>query len=274
MRIENGIATARWTATYDQANSDATGCATLHRAPRPFVPPSVAKSRPGFGNATLVEYPSRDALMIRLAEKIARRIAELIETQDVARIAVPGVAALEPMFLQLGQTALDWQKVVVTLTDEGWVRTQVLRSQERMLADPLLTGAACAAEYSPLYCEARSQKVGIREAEATLRRTTLPLDIALLDFNAHMGVGSLVPNARGLEDALSMEADPVVPIRTPRTMEPRIALSVPTLTAAERHILVVGPKNRAALDSALRLNDPSSAPVCAVLDDAIVHVAD
>lgn len=243
-------------------------------APGALVTPALAPSRPCYGKATLVEYPSQDALMTRLAERMARRISELIKTQGAARVALPGVAALEPMLVRLSQKALNWRRVVITLTDDRWASAQSLLSNERMLSDFLFRGAASDAEFTPLYNEADSQLNGIQKAEEKLRRTAFPLDVALLELNSSMGVGSLVPRAKGLADAISSDAPPVVPIRLPRTLEPRVALSVPLLTAAERHIFVLGPERRSALAAALKLNDPIEVPVCAVLDNATIHVAD
>ena len=93
-------------------------------------------------------------------------------------------------------------------------------------------------------------------------------------MGADMHTASLFPGAVGLAEALAPGAPPAVAIHAPGADEPRITLSAPVLAAAERHLLITGSDKRAALEKALSLNDPTKAPVLAVLNGAKVHYAE
>ena len=177
-------------------------------------------------NGQIVEYPSREALMRKLAHLLADRLRALTA---------------------LGAADLPWDKIAVTLTDERWVPVSSPRSNQRLLAETLFKGAAAAAEFAPLYGGTAEPKTGLGAVEATLRQIILPLDVAVLGMGADMHTASLFPGAVGLAEALA---------------------------AAERHLLITGSDKRAALEKALSLNDPTKAPVLAVLNGAKVHYAE
>jgi len=229
-------------------------------------------------NGQMVEYPSREALMRRFADRLADRLRALVSQKGRASIAVPGGTTPAPMLTRLGEADLPWEKIAVTLTDERWVPVSSPRSNQRLLGETLFKGAAAAAEFAPLYSGAPDPETGLGAVQTTLRQIILPLDLAVLGMGADMHTASLFPGAVGLEEALSPDAPPAVAIRAPKGQggadEPRITLSAPVLAAAEKHILIAGADKRAALEKALTLNDPRLAPVCAVLDGATVHYAD
>jgi 6-phosphogluconolactonase len=222
----------------------------------------------------IVEYPSREALMRKLADRLAERLRALVAEKGRASLAVPGGTTPALMLTVLGAADLPWDKVAVTLTDERWVPVSSQRSNQRLLTETLFRGAAAAAEFAPLYGGTAEPETGLGAVETTLRQIILPLDVAVLGMGADMHTASLFPGAAGLEEALSPGAPPVVAIRAPGAEEPRITLSAPVLAAAERHLLITGAEKRAALNKALSLNDPKKAPVCAVLAGATVHYAD
>jgi len=229
-------------------------------------------------NAQIIEYPSREALMRKLADRLATRLRALIAEKGRASLAVPGGTTPALMLTVLGAADLPWDKVAVTLTDERWVPVSSQRSNQRLLSETLFKGAAAAAEFAPLYGGTAEPETGLGAVETTLRQVILPLDVAVLGMGADMHTASLFPGAVGLEEALSPDAPPVVAIRAPKGQggaeEPRITLSAPVLAAAERHLLITGQEKRAALNKALSLKDPKKAPVCAVLAGATVHYAD
>jgi 6-phosphogluconolactonase len=222
----------------------------------------------------IVEYPSREALMRKLADRLAERLRALVAEKGRASLAVPGGTTPALMLTVLGAADLPWDKVAVTLTDERWVPVSSQRSNQRLLTETLFRGAAAAAEFAPLYGGTAEPETGLGAVETTLRQIILPLDVAVLGMGADMHTASLFPGAAGLEEALSPDAPPVVAVRAPGAEEPRITLSAPVLAAAERHLLIAGKDKRAALNKALSLNDPKKAPVCAVLAGATVHYAD
>lgn len=219
-------------------------------------------------------YPSRDELAEEVAALLAGRLRARIAEVGVARLAVPGGTTPGPMLAALGGQALDWEKVVVTLTDERWVPVTSERSNARLLAETLFRGAAAAARFVPLHSGDADPEFGIDAVCREVERWALPLDLAVLGMGADMHTASLFPGAAGLARALAPDAPPAVAIEAPGVDEPRITLSAPALYRAERHVLIQGADKRDALRRAIGIADPGSAPVCAVLDGATVHYAD
>ncbi len=225
-------------------------------------------------NARIVTYASREALMRKLAERLAERLRELVDEKGRASLAVPGGTTPAPMLEHLGEVDLPWEKIAVTLTDERWTPVTSPRSNQRLLSETLFKGRAAAAEFAPLYGGTPGPNGSLKAIATTIEQIILPLDIAVLGMGADMHTASLFPGAVGLENALAADAPPAVAIRAAGAGEPRITLSAPVLAAAERHLLITGAEKSAALARATEIADPSIAPVCAVLDGAIVHFAE
>ncbi|WP_321343508.1 6-phosphogluconolactonase [Breoghania sp.] len=223
----------------------------------------------------ILHYVTREALAEGLAVQLAARMRALIDERGRARIAVPGGTTPGPMLERLGAAHLDWEKVVVTLSDERWVPDDSPRSNARLLKETLLNGPAAEARFEPLYGGTPEPEDGLAEVGERLLASVLPLDIAVLGMGADMHTASLFPGAIGLEAALAPDAPPILAIRAKDQPEARVTLSARVLRGAgERHILIAGKEKMAALQEALAVGDPLVAPVSAVLEGATVHYAE
>lgn len=223
----------------------------------------------------VIEYGSREALAEGLAERLAGVLRALVAERGRATVAVPGGTTPAAMLTRLGQAELPWDSVAVTLTDERWVPTSSPRSNQLLLSETLFRGAAAAAEFVPLYGATAEPAASLGAINAALGRIVLPLDIAVLGTGADMHTASLFPGALGLAAALAADAPSAVAITAAGAEEPRVTLSAPVLRAAgERHLLIAGTEKRAALDRARDIGDARRAPVCAVLEGAIIHYAE
>lgn len=222
----------------------------------------------------LRQYASREEMAQELADLIAMRLTSRIHATGVARLAVPGGSTPGPMLSALGAKDLDWDNVVVTLTDERWVPVSSDRSNQRLLSESLFQGMAASATFVPLYSGAPEPRLGLDAVCLGLEQAALPLDIAVLGMGADMHTASLFPGALGLEQALSTNAPAAIAITAPGADEQRISLSAAALNPAERHIQIQGSDKRDALARAVGIGTPLEAPICAVLDGATVHYAD
>jgi 6-phosphogluconolactonase len=195
-----------------------------------------------------------------------------------ATLAVPGGTTPGPFLTRLGQAALDWERVGVTLTDERWVPAGDPRSNQRLLAETLFAGPAAAAEFVPLYAGTPEPEMALDAIAMSLGRIVLPLDLCVLGMGEDMHTASLFPGALGLEAALAPEAPPVAALRVPGVKERRISLTAPVLRGAGQVMLLIrGAAKRAALERALAARSAREAPVRVVLDGpapVTVHYAD
>src|SRR5882757_7167011 len=82
-----------------------------------------------------------------LALAIARQLNQAIATRGVASLLVSGGRSPIPLFAALREQPVDWQRVWLTLADERWVDPAAPDSNERLLREHLLIGAAAAARF-------------------------------------------------------------------------------------------------------------------------------
>lgn len=219
------------------------------------------------------EYPDRDMMMLRVAQRIASELGETLRGSDRATLSVPGGTTPGPVFDTLSGADLDWSRVSVLLNDERWVPEDNPRSNTALLRRRLLTGRAAEATLVPLYARAARPEDAL-DALSDGIRPHLPISVLLLGMGADMHTASLFPGADKLAQAMASDAPPLMALRAEAAGEPRITLTLPVLRAALRvHVLITGAEKREALERARKL-PPEQAPIAAMLDHAQVHWAE
>ncbi len=159
------------------------------------------------------------------------------------------------------------------LTDERWVPEDSPRSNARLLRERLLVGKAAAANFIPYYTGGAEPDVDLADKAAEVR-ALCPITFVLLGMGADMHTASLFPGADRLAKALGADAPEVLAMHAPGAEEPRVTLSANVLNGAmQKHLVILGPEKRAALENAQAIGDPMRAPVSAVLDGLTVHWA-
>src|SRR3546814_6311788 len=83
-------------------------------------------------------------------------------------------------FAALARQPLPWEKATVTLVDERWVPPGHDRSNERLLRQGLLQGAAAAARVVGLVTGADNPEEGLAEVAQCLAGLPQPLDAVVL----------------------------------------------------------------------------------------------
>ena len=203
----------------------------------------------------IVEAADRGALARILACEVAAVLEAAIRDAGRATLAVLGGTTPTAFLSALGGHALDWEAVVVTLTDERCVPADHPRSNRRLLEETLFAGPARAARF-------------VAPDDAQALSTLLPLDACVLGMGEDSHIASLFPGADRLDEALSADCGrSALRLRAPGAPEQRITLTAPVLTGAGRcFVLIHGAEKRAALDRARAAAGPADAPVRLVLD--------
>ncbi|MFQ5623929.1 MAG: 6-phosphogluconolactonase [Paracoccaceae bacterium] len=226
----------------------------------------------------IIVYPDRETQSTALAERVADDLNAALAGRGRAALAVPGGTTPGPFLRALSAHELAWDRVAVLLTDERFVPETSERSNTRLLRETLLRGRAAAARLVPLSAPGERPEDVLGGLSAGVR-AVLPLDCCVLGMGADMHTASLFPGADRLAEALDPGCREVLlPMRAAGAPEPRLTLTAPVLRAARRlHLLIAGQEKIRALERAMAGDDPTEAPVRAVMDAParlIVHYAD
>ena len=191
-------------------------------------------------------FPSREALYEAAASALVNVLTGGIAAKGVASLALAGGSTPAPVYRLLNQAALDWSKVTVTLTDERKVAADHPDSNEGMLRQTLLVGAAGEARFAPL-------------EEAAAR---VPFDGVLLGMGEDGHFASLFPGNGALAAGLAGPTLTIdVPAGEPAPPPARSSLTLKALSGATTTLLVItGGAKRALLEKADGL------PVAALID--------
>jgi len=214
------------------------------------------------------EYAGPWALAEALAAAVAENLRRGVIERGAATLVVSGGNTPRRFLETLARETLPWAQTTITLADERWVPPDHARSNERLLRETLLRGAAATARFVPLYRAAPTPDSAIAQIEADLDALSLPFDVVVLGMGTDGHCASLFPGADNLAEAMQADGTKrVLPMRAPAAEEPRITLTLAALTQARAMYLhIEGAQKRAVLEQALAGTAPfTQAPVAEVL---------
>jgi 6-phosphogluconolactonase len=187
-------------------------------------------------------FPNPLALEHALVGEIRVDLQEAMDARGAASLVVSGGRTPTNLFRLLGVEAIDWSRVWVTLADERWVDTADSHSNERLIRESLLTGAAANAHFVSLKNPSVAVEQGLEWSWRALTRIVRPLDVVLLGMGDDGHTASLFPASPGLATALDTSAAPAcVAMRAPSAPHGRISLNLSALLDARRLVLhIVG----------------------------------
>jgi 6-phosphogluconolactonase len=201
----------------------------------------------------LHDFADRTALAVALAARIADALAAAIADHGTATIAVSGGSTPALLFRQLAQAPIDWSKVVVTLVDERFVAPDSPRSNQRLVTDTLLTGAAASARFVPLYRPETDLDGALARSSDALSELRWPLDVVVLGMGTDGHTASFFPDAPNLDEMLVPSSGKMLhSVLAPSGGEPRLTLSVARIASARLPVLhIEGAEKHALLQRVL-----------------------
>lgn len=219
-------------------------------------------------------FGDKETLFAALKSHIEQTLHRAFEAQARASIAVSGGSTPAPLYRSLAQSALDWQRTDITLTDERFVPADHADSNEAMLRRTLLSGAASAANFIPLTQDSESAEQAAQISSNALDRMQLPMDLVILGMGNDMHTASLFPDAPELADALNPAQDQRCLALHPASSEhARLSMSLNTLlNSREIVLLITGQDKQETLQRALKCDAIEKAPIAAILLQSKVPV--
>jgi 6-phosphogluconolactonase len=218
------------------------------------------------------DFSDGEALAQALALDVANRLRTAIRARGEALIALSGGTTPRRFLQRLAQQSLDWTRTTITLADERWVAPQDPRSNEHLLRETLLTGAAAAAHFVPLYKPVATPEDGYATIAANVAKLHFPFDAVLLGMGADGHCASLFPDGDRLDDALRPGSGVrVMPMRAPSAGEPRMTLTLAALVNTRSlYLHIEGADKDAAFDRAMSADGTPLAPIRSVLQQSPV----
>ena len=208
------------------------------------------------------DFPTLDGAAAAIAGAIGETLAQAIDRRGEAVLALSGGRTPRHVLPLLAERRLDWSKVTVTLVDERWVDPSHPDSNEKLVREFLLTGAARAARFVPLKTPAATPEQGIDKAEANLDKLSWPMEAIFLGLGEDGHIASLFPGAAAWEEA----AGRCVAVPAGASGLARISLSPRALLDCRRiYLLFAGANKLKAFAAALSPGPVGDHPLRLVL---------
>lgn len=187
-----------------------------------------------------IRFETRDAASLAAAEHIVAALAKRLDAQDEASLIVSGGSTPARCFAELAQADLSWPDVHIVPSDERWVPPDHEDSNEKLIRETLLTGAAADASFFGMYAE--GETIGERAAAISteLRTIPFPFACALIGMGADGHFASLFPDADNLDAALDPEFGALcVPVQTAASPHPRLSLTLAAISRSDEVVLLI-----------------------------------
>lgn len=231
----------------------------------------------GHGTKTMLEKPPTGTQVrwtdcpdrISWADRAADTIAELLDasiaSRSAASLVVAGGTTPQPIFDRLSTMHLDWPKVHVCLTDERWVRSTHVDSNEHLVRHALLRNQASVAQFHSLYSNKSRPSAGLAEAERSINSMPRPFDVVLLGMGTDGHFASLFPGLPETRVGLDLHSPALcVAIDRPQSGYARLSLTITALLYARLILVAISgrPKRTVALQA---LAGGAETPIAALL---------
>jgi len=140
------------------------------------------------------------------AAHIGDHLAAALRLRGRASFVATGGRSPGPTYDRLTHAALDWTRVVVTLSDERFVPPDDEASNARLVNERLRTGPAARSIFVPLWSDAASPEAAAMAAEPAVR-ALVPFDMVLLGMGEDGHVASLIPASPVLEAGMDLDSE-------------------------------------------------------------------
>ncbi len=216
---------------------------------------------------SVLEFKNKEYLSNALSSKVSDLLSKKISISDEAWLVVPGGNTPMDLFDSLSLKNIEWNRVNITLTDERWVKTDSLMSNERLVRNSLLKNKACSANFFGLKTSHNSISEGLNTIKKRLKSFQVP-EVLVLGMGLDGHTASMFPNDPNLTLYLSLSNTEIFSRVKLKTNDiERITLNYNYLSSAKNIILLIhGLDKMRALNKAMKENNPMKYPISAFFD--------
>jgi len=220
------------------------------------------------------QFESREQASKKAAEQILVSLRRHLDNNDSAAIVVSGGSTPERCFTSLSNAELNWQNVRVFLSDERWLPAEHPDSNEKLVRDSLLTGAANRAKLQRVFREGITIEQACHGIENEILQLSVPFASVLLGMGADGHFASLFPDFDDLATSLDLKSNRLcLPVHTAASSWTRVSLTLSAMCRSDEVLLLIfGEEKWQTLERA-RLSD-NAYPVSRLLSQTQtpVHV--
>lgn len=174
-----------------------------------------------------------EALAEALAAHVQQALAAALRERPTATLVVSGGSTPRPFFERFRTLDLPWDRLTITLADERWVPVDHPESNERMVRETLLQGAASQARWVGLKTTHGTVDAAAGAACHGRIAPLRPFDVVILGMGTDGHTASLFPHAPSLAAGLDLDSGQncvaVAEEPGPGARRARISLTLPAL---------------------------------------------
>lgn len=219
---------------------------------------------------TLETFPDSAAWAAACAARLGGALAAALADNGKAVFAGSGGSTPAPIYRVLARADIDWSRIAVTLVDERYVPESSPESNAVLIRQTLMTGAAAAARFVPLYRSEITVDRAAALAGHALAAEGGKLDAVLLGMGEDGHICSMFPDSPSLKTLLSPDLPPAV-LGVPRGRDgadpglERLSINLPYLMTARRVVLALTGRAKRAVFEREAGGDPATQPIAALI---------
>ncbi len=203
-------------------------------------------------------YPDIRSLSSGFAEFAAETLRNALNRKSQVTLIVPGGNTPRHYLPVLAQCPLPWKCITVTLSDERWVDTDDLQSNENLVRQHLLAHLPTTAPFVGLKTRHTNPLAALDDIHQRLSHIPLPPSLTVLGLGEDGHIASLFPGLQSSETATFRHCIAVAPPIAPSL---RVSLSLDLLANSEHIALVITGENKRRLIDQLDEKPDTSLPI-------------
>lgn len=220
--------------------------------------------------AKLQKFDTSSELNQQFAAQIAAQLQAGIDASGRATLLVSGGNTPKPMFAELSEKDIDWDKVNIALVDDRWVDIDSPASNEKMVREALLINKAKAASFVGMKTQHKDAFAAEQAVNEALAHLNQPFDVVILGMGEDGHTASIFPCCEQLEQALTTKQRLMATLPSTADHQRMTFTKSALLNSKQLYLHLVGESKEAVLNQVAAGDDEQQAPIRAFLNQTQV----